>query len=243
MKKMTLVFFLLAVFAVVSFADAREDDKHVVITYRYTRDFRYYPRALDCYWDYGYDDHFRYYPYGRCGTYYCAHVLNYWGYEHFRRKFEAALTEIELLEKRKAESEAARRQVSRVKVIEAIFYKQFTTDTSPISIAELTVQNKSDYSVTAVFFRGKIVTPQTEKVIIDDTFKYDMLEELPTGEKKTYNIPLNDFGQWSKVQPPDLVKFEVTVVGIETSGGAVLVTAFSEEDGQRLSKLKNKYLY
>jgi hypothetical protein len=242
MKNIMLILSLSVVFAVVSFADARKDDKYVVVvTDRYTRDFRYSPYALDYYWDYGYD-HLYDYPYRRYGTHYYTYD-HYCDYEHRRRKSEAALTEIELLEKRKTGSETARQQVARVKVREARFYKQFTTDTLPISIAELTVQNKSDYPVTAVFFRGKIVTPQTGKVIIDDTFKYDMPEELPSGEKKTYSIPLNDFGQWSKVQTPDLVKFEVAVVGIETGDGAVLVTAFSEEDRQTLSKLKNKYLY
>ena len=229
MKKATLVFFLLAVFAVVSFADTCKNNKYVVVvTDRYVCDFRYCPYALDNYWDCGYD-HLYDYSCGRYGVY-CYTYDRYYNYEHRRRKFGDTLAEIELLEKRKAESETARQQISRIKVIEARFYKQFTTDTLPISIAELTVQNKSDYPVTTIFFRGKIVTHQTGKVIIDDTFKYDMPEKLLSGEKKTCNISLNDFGQWSKVQSPDLVKFEVTVVGIETSSGAVLVTAFSEKD-------------
>jgi hypothetical protein len=238
MKKIVLTLLLLTGYAV-SYVQAREcEDDHFFIGVDH-----YYVRpsyALDSYWDWGYG------PYSNFGEHYGMSYFNRdpYCYEPYyrRKKSEAALNEIQLLEKKKSETENAKQQISRVKVVEAKFYRQFTPDTVPISIAEITVQNKSDYPIITVFCRGKLVTHQTDKVIIDDTFKYDFPEELPPGETKTYDVPLNDFGKWSKAQPPDLVKFEIIVMGIETNKGAVLVTDFTDEDKQTLNKLKKRYL-
>ncbi|GHT61487.1 hypothetical protein AGMMS49950_07740 [Endomicrobiia bacterium] len=127
------------------------------------------------------------------------------------------------VEQGKALANAARRQILRVKVLNARFYKQYTTDTLPISMAEITIENKSDHPIKTIFFNGKLVTHKTRRVLIDDAFRYDIDGALASKETNTYNIPLNSYGKWATARPPDLAKFDVAITGIEISDAVVLI--------------------
>ncbi|MDR2066530.1 MAG: hypothetical protein LBP57_01640 [Endomicrobium sp.] len=245
MKKTVLVFTFLILLVVVSFADTKPKKKeqadvfsNVSETYEGTGR----PYALDYYWDFPYGPVYEqaaeegygetYYTYDR-----------FYGSEDRRKRSYGQLNKMMLLEQKKTQSKLAQKEISKVKVLQAKFYKQYTPDTLPISIAEITVENNSQTPIITVFCRGRLVAYKTGNVLFDGTFKYDMPKELTVGSKETYEIDLNSFGQWSKVRVPDLTKFEVDIVGIETSEGKVLVSEFSKEDKEKLQKLRKRYIY
>ncbi|MDR3256234.1 MAG: hypothetical protein LBT18_01030 [Endomicrobium sp.] len=232
MKKITLILSFLMLYPIVSFAN-----NYALSSYYGRYCDRTYP--LDCYWGYG--PRYYYYPDIYYGIFYYDYN-RYYNYEYYRRKYNVAFNEIELLEKRKEESESVKKEISKIKILNARFYKQYTSDTLPISTAELIIENRSEYSITKIFFKGKLTTHITDKVLINDTFNYDLPFVLESGEKNTYNIPLNSFGQWSRVNPPDLAVFDVVIEEIETADGKNFVISFSSEDKKNLDKLRKKYI-
>lgn len=192
------------------------------------------------YWDWG-GDPIYWYTDPSDGDYYYNYI-SYSDYEAQKNKTDLALNEIDLLEKRKTESERARIELSKVKVTEAKFFKSYTTDSPAISIAEITLKNSSKYTITAVFLRGKLITAKTGKILIDGDFKCDLQDILKPGEENIYEIPLNDFAGWSKVKISDTTKFDVSIIGLGASDGTIYVDAFSNADQKKLNTLKNKYV-
>jgi hypothetical protein len=192
------------------------------------------------YWDWD-SDPIYWYPDPINGDFYYNYT-SYNNYETERSKTNTALNEIELLEKRKAESEKAKKELTKVKITEAKFYKQYSTDAPAVSMAEITLKNNSNYKITAIFFRGKLITPKTGRILIDGDFKCDLPEPLESGVENIYEIALNDFGGWAKVKVSDTTKFDVSIIGLGTSDGTVYVSAFSNNDQKKLDTLKKKYI-
>jgi hypothetical protein len=175
--------------------------------------------------------------YGSCcgihGKYvFCCqnHSNGYIFFEHGFYNHCNNLNKIERLEKRKKESYSAKYEIPQVKILNARFYKQYTPDSLPISTAELTIKNNSTYSITKVFFKGKLTTHITGKVLIDDSFSYELPSPLDHGEQNTYDIHLNSFGRWAKVNAPDLAIFDVTIEGVETKDGDFFVISFPSKN-------------
>ncbi|MDR0617654.1 MAG: hypothetical protein LBG23_02690 [Endomicrobium sp.] len=225
MKKTLLVFTFLILLVVVSFADTKPNKKeqadvfsNVSETYEGTGR----PYALDYYWDFPYGPLYEQDAKGHGGTYYTYD--RFYGSEDRRKRSYGQLNKMVLLGQKKTQFKLVQKEISRVKVLQAKFYKHYTPDTFPISIAEITIENNSQTPIITVFCRGRLVAYKTSNVLFDGTFKYDIPKELSVGAKETYEIDLNRFGQWSKVKVPDLTKFEVDIVGIETSEGKVLVS-------------------
>jgi hypothetical protein len=192
------------------------------------------------YWDWD-SDPIYWYPDPVDGDFYYSYA-SYNNYETERSKTNTALNEIELLEKRKAESEKAKKELTKVKITEAKFYKQYSTDAPALSTAEITLKNNSNYKITAVFFRGKLTTPKTGRILIDGDFKCDLPEPMNPGAENIYEIALNDFVGWAKVKVSNTTKFDVSIIGLGTSDGTVYVSAFSNNDQKRLDTLKKKYI-
>ncbi|MDR3071813.1 MAG: hypothetical protein LBU29_04415 [Endomicrobium sp.] len=136
---------------------------------------------------------------------------------------------------------AVKSKTCAVKVLNAEFYKQYTSDTLPISTAKLTIKNESTCTITKIYCKGKLTTHNTNTVLIEDSFSFDLASSLAPGEQNIYDIPLNSFGGWAKVFPPDLSVFCVVIDGIETTDGKAFVSSFSSKDQKRLDKLKKKY--
>jgi hypothetical protein len=192
------------------------------------------------YWDWG-SDPLYWYPDPDDGEFTYSYE-NYKAYEVKRNKTNAALSEIDLLEKRKTESENAKKELAKIKVVDAKFYKQYTISSAAISIADVTLKNNSDFTVVAVFFRGKLVISKTGKILIDGDFKCDLPEALNPGEENVYEIALNDFAGWAKIKISDTTKFDVNIIGIGLNNGIVYVNAFSDKDQKKLDILKEKYI-
>lgn len=174
---------------------------------------------------------------------YYRNYYYYYDSVYYREKNQAAFNEIEKLERKKAAAEKAKQELASIKIIRARFYKQFTTDTLPISMAEITIENRSKYSLTKLYLRGSLKTHITGKVLIDEPFEYDMAYTLEQGDRATYKIPLNAFGSWSKARPPDMAVFTVSVTGAATTSGEALIGSFSASEQKKLNELKRKYAY
>jgi hypothetical protein len=245
MEKIVVIFTFLILVITASFADTKPKKKEQVdvfsnISESYEGTGR--PYALDYYWDFPYGPVYEEYNENKYGETYYTYD-RFYGSEGYRKRSYQELNKMALSEQKKAQSRFVQKEIANVKVTQAKFYKQYTPDTLPISIAEITVENNSDTPIITVFCRGRLIAHKTGEILVDDTFKYDMPKELPRGAKETYEIDLNSFGQWAKVRVPDLIKFEVDVVGIETSKGKILVAEFSKEDKAKLQKLRKKYVY
>ena len=203
--------------------------------------------VLDYSWPYyGYDDRHNHRDYRRRNWHYDPYASNYYYYydSGYRREREkAAFSEIERLEEKKAQAQRAKQELAGIKIVRARFYKQFTTDTKPISMAEITVENRSKYPLTKLYFKGNLKTHITNKVLIDEPFEYNMAYTLEQGDRATYKIPLNEFGNWSAARPPDMAIFTVIVTGAVADSGESLTGIFSASEEKRLSELKRRYAY
>jgi hypothetical protein len=246
MKKSAAIFTFLILAVAVSFADPKlkkKEQADVFSNVSETYDGTGRPYALDYYWDFPYGPVYEYDEDKYRATYYTYD--RFYGSEGRRKRSYQELNKMALLEQKKTQNRLVQGEIAKVKVLQAKFYKQYTPDTLPISIAEITVENNSDTPIITVFCRGRLIAHKTDEVLVDDTFKYDMPKELSSGAKETYEIDLNSFGQWAKARVPDLTKFEVDIVGIETSRGKVFVAEFSKEDKEKLKKLRirKRYMY
>jgi hypothetical protein len=191
------------------------------------------------YYYYG-DRYHEYYRHGR--RYYYYDYYN--SYDYQKRKTAAAYNEIEQLEDLKKAAENAKQEMKGIKIVRARFYKNYTSDSQAQSMAEVSLQNNSNHTVTALYFRGTSVTSRG-KVLIDDYFEYEPGKALSSGEKASYKIDLNSFGAWAGFKtPPDNAKFTVILEGIETSDGQTFSNDIFPEDAQKkLTQLKKAYVY
>jgi len=191
------------------------------------------------YYYYG-DRYHEYYRNGRRYYYYDYHN----SYDYQRRKAAAAYSEIDRLEDMKKAAQNARQELKGIKVNRARFYKEYSTDAAAQSMAEVTIQNNSSHDITGFYFKGTAVTARGQ-ILINDYFEFSPQEELVSGQRATYKIPLSSFGSWAKFKiPPDNAKFTVTVEGVETFDGQTFSNdMFSAEDQRRLNQLKNAHVY
>ena len=191
------------------------------------------------YYYYG-DRYHEYYRHGRRYYYYDY----YDSYDYQRRKAVAAYSEIERLEDMKKAAENAKREMKGVKIKRARFYKEYTSYAPAQSMAEVEVQNDSSHGITEFYLKGN-VTAANGRVLINDYFEFSPEEELPSGEKAAYTVPLSSFRAWADFKtPPDNAVFTVTVDGITISDGQTFsYDMFSSDDQKRLNQLKNAHVY
>jgi hypothetical protein len=198
-------------------------DKHTGIGISVGSGYGYYPQRL----------HY-YSPYSGYDTYYYNREDSY---DYLRAK-----EEVNALEAKKTAAQAAKKELSSIRVPRAKFYKQYFSDKIPASMAEITVENGSGYLIKKIYFRGELKTHITNKTLINETFSYTTANTLDSLERATYKISLNEFGGWAKAKPPDMAIFTVTVEGIETYDGKLLdVNGFTLADQKRLNALKDEY--
>jgi len=113
----------------------------------------------------------------------------------------------------------ARRNLSAITVLNERFSRVFSSAAPPAPMAEITIVNNSDLAISKIFFRGRIETHITNRVLIDDTFNFVLPRHLQPGERANYRIPLSSFRGWTNVRPPDMARFTVMVTGVVTSSG------------------------
>ncbi|MCL2390651.1 MAG: hypothetical protein FWD54_00955 [Endomicrobia bacterium] len=200
---------------------------------------------------------YNYWPYYRYDYYYNRPRISisyydsydpYWTYYdsvyYEQQERRAALAEINKLEDAKASAIHAERSLAYININNASFYKVYTTDALPVSVAEVTVTNDSNNYISAIYFRGTLQTHITNKILIDDAFSYYLPEPLEPGESATYRISLNAFGSWASVKPSDMTLFGVSITGIKTvDGRSIRSESFTEQDQARLDSLKARYGY
>ncbi|AKL97876.1 hypothetical protein [Endomicrobium proavitum] len=231
MKKINTILILFAIMTLCS---------SQVLSARHNNNHRHRGNVkVGVYYDFGFRPYHGYWNYD---PYYNYYKNYYYDTQYQKKKAIAALDEIKLLEQIKADSAAAEIELFKIRVVKTRFYKQYFTDRIPESTAEITVQNNSDKEIAKLFFHGKIVTHISGNVLIDDYFAYDLQEPLDQGETQTYNIPLNSFGGWAKVQAPDLAVFSVDVNGFMSTDAEVFAPAWTVEDQKKLDQLKSKYV-
>jgi hypothetical protein len=127
-----------------------------------------------------------------------------------------------------------------------ILHANFSKDKDAIGmtkpIIELTIQNETGFPVKRASFRGVLSSPGRAIPWIDDTFSYEISGGMESGEKDTWRLAPNMFGEWGKVDAVAGARFDVTVTGLEGADGKELFgdVRFGEYDEKKLLELEEK---
>lgn len=239
MKKTFFALLFISVFSVLSFSDNHRDFKMHSDNYYFGLHYPYY--TLSGQIGGGFIKDYYLYNISYNPFYWDYNSYYYYKYNDDAKK---AYKKIEKLEEKKKKEISVRKKLGNITVLKAKFYKQYSSDAAPLSMAEISIDNGSRYSIKKIYFRGSLKTHLTNKVIIDGVFNYEIANVLESSDRATYKIPLNTFGNWAKIKAPDMAVFEVTVEGIETAGGNKIHTGnFTPSDNKLLKKLKREYGY
>jgi len=163
--------------------------------------------------------------------------------EREERQRKQAIEEIKELEKERVKSEQAREQLRYFEVIRSRFYQEKQKYRGKQPIIEITVKNGTNSAVSRAYFEGTIASPNRSVPWHKDTFNYSISGGLEPGEEKSWRLAPNMFSDWGKVEAPTDAVFTVTVQKIDGPDGKSLysTTDFTEQNKERLSKLKTKY--
>lgn len=158
--------------------------------------------------------------------------------------------EIAELEKKQAKTEQGEEQLKQFKVLRSQFYFQ-KGSFSEEPVIELTVKNETAYAVSRVHFEGVLATPGRSVPWIKDSFNYQIRGGLEPGEKATWKLAPNMFGEWGEA-PKDRNDMVLTVTVKRIDGAdekAIFDSSFLkleemrlEELSQRLEKLKKNLI-
>jgi len=166
----------------------------------------------------------------------------YYDWRYYQARAVTALNQIDILEQQRANSIAAASQIAAIRIVNARFYKQYFTAAPAASMAEITVTNNGNQTISQIAFQGRIVTHISSNILIDQPFVFVLPDVLGPGETKTYSSSLNSFGDWAQVNAPDLAVFEVNITGLQTIDGQIFAPDFTPDDQARLDSLRNVYV-
>ena len=163
------------------------------------------------------------------------------GFEEAER--DSDLKTLEELRNRKVEFDKKLAALKSFRVLSANFTKEDNSIGMTEPLIELTVQNDTDHSVKRAYFRGVLASPGRAIPWIDDTFNYEIAGGVEPGEKTTWRLTPNMFGDWGKVEIRPDSMFNVTVIRLDGPDSEELFgdARFGEHDEKRLAELERKY--
>ncbi|MFH2349653.1 DUF6694 family lipoprotein [Enterobacter hormaechei] len=164
--------------------------------------------------------------------------------EREKKEKEQAIQEIKELEAKQSASVEAADKLKAFKVERSRFYLEKQNYGPDQPVLDISVENGTDKSVARAFFKGVISSPGRSVPWYTDTFNYEIPGGLEPGEKAHWKLEPNMFSDWANVNAPDDAIFTVTVTELRDVDGKSIfgTTEFSEQDAERLKKLKEKYL-
>jgi hypothetical protein len=163
--------------------------------------------------------------------------------ERKEREQVQALAEIKELEEKKAKATEAQKNLAKFEIVRSRFYKQKREFMGNQPIIELTVRNGTSHAVSRAYFVGTLASPNRSVPWLKDQFNYSISGGLEAGEKATWKLAPNMFSDRGKVDAPSDAILTVEVERLDGSDGKALYSTreFSEQDAQRLEKLKKEY--
>lgn len=157
------------------------------------------------------------------------------------REKKQALIEIDALEEKLGKYDAAKGELERFTVDEAIFYIP-KGDYSRGPVIDLTVANGTEHPVSRAYFHGVVASPDRAIPWISEDFNYKIPGGIEPGETLEWKLSPNSYGPWGTNVPDDAI-MTVTVERLDGADGEALWDAepLSEEELSRLEKLKKRY--
>ena len=164
--------------------------------------------------------------------------------ERAERERQQALSEIQDLERKKAESDSAAEQLKKFEVLKSRFYKrteEYSYRAKPI--IEVSIKNGTGQAVSRAYFKGTIASPGRSVPWLVETFNYEISGGVEPGEAQSWSLAPNQFGEWGDVDPPKDAMFTVEVVRLDGADKEALFGSgqFDERDAARLASLKKQY--
>lgn len=143
------------------------------------------------------------------------------------------------LEKKQEVAKTAREKLKEFTVERSRFYRYTEGFRRGDPVIELTVQNNLSEPVSRAYFRGVLATPSRSVPWVDDTFNYSIRGGLEPGEKATWKLSPNMFGEWSSApRDRDDMVLTVTVVRVDGADEEPLFDAeFDDREMDRLLRL------
>lgn len=156
-------------------------------------------------------------------------------------EIEEVRTQISQIEQKRSQSELAKNELKQIVVSRSRFYiqkKSFLDE----AIIELTVQNNTQHAVSRVFFEGVLSSPGRSVPWVKDTFNYKIPGGLEPGEKATWKLAPNRYGEWRNA-PKDRKDtiLSVMVTRVDNAEGEPLYDSeFSQHEITKLEDLKKR---
>ena len=151
--------------------------------------------------------------------------------------------ELEELRQSTARYEQKIKSLEAFRIIDAKLYRSEDSIGMKKPVIELIVQNNTGIPVKRAYFRGVLTSPGRSVPWIDDTFNYEISGGLETGEKVTWKLAPNMFGEWARVEAPADAVFTVTLQRLDGADDKELFSQadFSEAKNKRFAELEEKY--
>ena len=163
--------------------------------------------------------------------------------EQKARERVQALTEIKELEEKKGRSTAARAELAKLEVLRSRFYKEERNFGGYQPIIELTVRNGTSHAISRAYFVGTLSSPGRSVPWLKEDFNYEISGGVEPGKKVSWRLSPNMFSTWGSIKAPSDAVFTVEVERLDGPDKKALHSArdFTEQDAERLEKLKKKY--
>ena len=163
--------------------------------------------------------------------------------EREAREREQALAEIDELEEKRNQSDAARENLRRFEVLRSRFYKQERQFGRDEPVIDISVRNGTEHAVSRAYFEGTIASPGRSVPWLKDTFNYEISGGIEPGEEASWSLAPNMFSDWGTVDAPADAVFTVTVLRVDDPGGDAIFDSrgLSAHDEKRLAELKSKH--
>lgn len=156
---------------------------------------------------------------------------------------QQALKEIRELEKKRRQAQKDKAKLNNFEVLRSRFYiREDTFSEQPI--IELTVQNNTEFAISRAYFEATYASPDRQIPWLEESFNYEISGGIEPGEKKSWTLAPNQFGEWGQIEEkPDAI-LTVETVRLDGPDNEALFDAqgLSEFEKKRLKKLKTEYL-
>lgn len=161
-----------------------------------------------------------------------------------KKKEQARLEILELYDLRE-NAQRDQQMLAKFEVLRSRFYKR-KTGTYYITkepIIELTVKNGTDVAVSRAYFTGTLASPERSVPWIKDNFNYEISGGLEPGEKVTWSLAPNTYGDWGNVDAPKGAILTVEVTQIDNPEGKAVYSLnnYGTLEEERLQELLTSY--
>lgn len=157
---------------------------------------------------------------------------------------QQAIDEISELLTKKSAADLDKAELAKFAVDKSRFSKepqQYSDRSQPI--IDISVTNGTSHAISRAYFKGTIASPGRSVPWFSDDFNYSISGGLEPGEKASWRLAPNSYGDWGKVNAPADAVLTVEVVRLDGPDEKALFDSrqFTDGNQKRLEALQKKY--